>query len=142
MRRRCSFQAARPRPSGRFPTAAPDLSTYAGRIAAAKRYLAAKDFAAADLLLQDVVRPRPRDLPALLLLASAQYGAKAPYAARRTLERAQRAHPKSYLPVYNLAHLLLRMPEESADDARDYYELGRELGGPADPKLEAAFRGR
>ena len=67
-------------------------------------------------------------------------GLKYHLAARRTLERAMRAHPKSYIPYYNLAYLMFKLEDEGPRSARQYYELGRALGGPKDPKLESRLK--
>jgi len=106
-----------------------------GRLHYALGLLRAKDYVAADLMLEKMLQERPTDLNALLLRAAAQVGAGARYAARRTLERAMRAHPKSHLPYYNLASLVLDMGEDAAE-ARQYYELGRAVGGPRNEALE------
>jgi len=95
-----------------------------------------KDYVAADVLLDDMLKEKPNDLNLLLLRAGAQAGMGSFYAARRTLEKAMRAHPKSYLPYYNLANLSLQMGE-SMSVARQYYELGRTVGGPPLAALEA-----
>ena len=96
----------------------------------------ARDYAAADLLLVKILEERPTDLEALLLKAAAQCGTGSVYAARRTLEKANRAHPKSYVPYYNLAYIVLDLGESDAS-ALEYYNLGRSVGGPKDPRLEA-----
>ena len=100
----------------------------------------AKDYAAADLLLADLEKARPNDLNVLILRAAAQNGLKYHLAARRTLEKAMRAHPKHYLPYYNLAYLMFKIEGEGAASARQYYELGRTLGGPQDARLERRFK--
>lgn len=98
----------------------------------------AQDYAAAETILAGLEKERPDDLSVLQLLAAAQAGAGRPRAARRTLERAMRAHPKSYLPCYNLAALLLRLGEPAA--ARRHYEKGRDLGGPRNEVLERRLK--
>ena len=100
----------------------------------------AKDYVAADLLLSDLEKARPNDLNVLILRAAAQNGLKYHLAARRTLEKAMRAHPKHYLPYYNLAYLMFKLEGEGAASARQYYELGRTLGGPQDLRLEGKFK--
>ena len=110
------------------------------KIQTAIRELQAKDYAAADLLLEDLEKERKGDLNVLILRAAAQSGLKYHLAARRTLEKAMRAHPKSYLPYYNLAYLMFKIEDEGAESAKQYYELGRSLGGPRDEKLEGRFR--
>ena len=99
-----------------------------------------KDYAAADLLLADLEKERPNDLNVLILRAAAQNGLKYHLAARRTLEKAMRAHPKHYLPYYNLAYLMFKIDGEGAASAKQYYELGRTLGGPQDLRLERNFK--
>lgn len=99
-----------------------------------------KDYAAADLLLSDIEKERPNELNVLILRAAAQNGLKYHLAARRTLEKAMRAHPKHYLPYYNLAYLMFKIEGEGAQSAKQYYELGRTLGGPRDARLERRFK--
>ena len=111
-----------------------------GRIAQAMADLRAQDYAAADVLLESMLNERPKDLNALLLRAAAQTGTQNYYAAQRTLERAMRAHPRSYLPYYNLANLLV-MQGGDLESAREYYELGRTVGGPVNKALEARLKG-
>ena len=83
---------------------------------------------------------QPDDLQTLLLRAAAQAGLGSNYAARSTLERAMRYHPKSYFPYYNLASLILKMDKNDINSARQYYELGRALGGPVNPDLEKTLK--
>ena len=94
----------------------------------------------ADLLLEELMQEKPTDLNVLLLRAAAQTGMGSNYAARRTLEKAMRAHPKSYLPYYNLANLVLQMGE-GVESARQYYEMGRMVGGPPSAALEKQLKG-
>ena len=110
------------------------------RIQTAIKELQAKDYAAADLLLEDLEKERKGDLNVLILRAAAQNGMEYHLAARRTLEKAMRAHPKSYLPYYNLAYLMFKLEDEGAESAKQYYELGRALGGPKDERLESRFK--
>ncbi len=119
---------------------APLPKDWDGRIAQAMKDLRAQDYAAADVLLESMLKERPKDLNALLLRAAAQAGTRSYYAAQRTLERAMRAHPRSYLPYYNLANLLLQQGGDR-ETAREYYELGRTVGGPANKALEARLKG-
>ena len=110
------------------------------KIQMALKELQAKDYAAADLLLADLEKERKNDLNVLILRAAAQNGLKYHLAARRTLEKAMRAHPKSYLPYYNLAYLMFKIEDAGVESARQYYELGRSLGGPRDAKLESRLK--
>lgn len=110
------------------------------RVQTALDEIQAKDYAAADLLLADLEKERPDDLNVLILRAAAQNGLKYHLAARRTLEKAMRAHPKHYLPYYNLAYLMFKIEDEGKRSAKQYYELGRTLGGPYDERLERMCR--
>ena len=111
-----------------------------GRVQTALDEIQAKDYAAADLLLADLEKEFPNDLNVLILRAAAQNGLKYHLAARRTLEKAMRAHPKHYLPYYNLAYLMFKIEGEGVQSAKQYYELGRTLGGPVDARLERKCR--
>ena len=120
------------------PTALP--KDWNGRIAQAMAELRAQDYAAADVLLESMLKERPKDLNVLLLRAAAQAGTRSYYAAQRTLERAMRTHPRSYLPYYNLANLLIQQ-DGDIEAAREYYELGRTVGGPVNKALEGKLKG-
>jgi len=128
--------AAAPKPAGK-PVEVAGLDD---RLQTALRELQAKDYASADLLLEELEKERKGDLNVLILRAAAQNGMKYHLAARRTLEKAMRAHPKSYLPYYNLAYLMFKLEDEGVESARQYYELGRALGGPKDERLESRFK--
>ena len=127
-----------PKDEEKKPAAIP--TDWDGRFAQAMAYLRAQDYPAADVLLESMLKERPKDLNALLLRAAAQAGTKHYYAAQRTLERAMRAHPRSYLPYYNLANLLIQQGED-LETAKEYYELGRTVGGPVNKALEARLKG-
>ena len=121
-------------------TQTPDVEGFDEKIQTAIKEIQAKDYAAADLMLEELEKERKNDLNVLILRAAAQNGLKYHLAARRTLEKAMRAHPKSYLPYYNLAYLMFKLEDEGSQSARQYYELGRTLGGPRDPKLESRLK--
>ena len=127
-----------PKEEEKKPAALP--TDWEGRFAQAMADLRAQDYPAADVLLESMLKERPKDLNALLLRAAAQAGTKHYYAAQRTLERAMRAHPRSYLPYYNLANLLIQQGED-LETAKEYYELGRTVGGPVNKALEARLKG-
>ena len=132
-----SSPAASPAPAAAKPV---EMSGFDGKMQTALKELQAKDYAAADLLLEELEKERKGDLNVLILRAAAQNGMKYHLAARRTLEKAMRAHPKSYLPYYNLAYLMFKLEDEGAESARQYYELGRSLGGPKDERLESRLK--
>ena len=119
---------------------APLPTDWGARIAQATAYLRAQDYAGADVLLESMLKERPKDMNALLLRAAAQAGTKHYYAAQRTLERAMRAYPRSYLPYYNLANLLIQQGED-LETAKEYYGLGRTVGGLVNKALETRLKG-
>lgn len=127
-------------PKAEAPKLQPPSRGWDDRIAQAMDFLRAKDYAGADVLLESMMKERPKDLNAMLLRAAAQAGTKNVYSAQRTLERAMRAHPKSYLPYYNLANLMMQQ-EDGLETAREYYELGRTVGGPVNNDIEAKLKG-
>jgi len=131
-------KAEPPKPA--VPKSTPTHKDWDGRIAQAMEFLRKNDYAGADVLLESMMNERPKDLNAMLLRAAAQAGTKNYYAAQRTLERAMRTHPKSYLPYYNLANLMIQQGDDLAT-AREYYELGRTVGGPANNGIEAKLKG-
>ncbi|MGN0846534.1 MAG: tetratricopeptide repeat protein [Kiritimatiellia bacterium] len=110
-----------------------------GQIKVALTHIHNEDYAAADQLMEALLKDHPKNLNVLLIRAASQTGAGNKFAARRTLERAMRAHPKSYLPYYNLANLALQLGED-ASVAREYYELGRSVGGPRNEALERKLK--
>ena len=110
-----------------------------GRVRYAMKLIRARDYVAADVLLESLLKERPTDLNAQLLRAAAQTGVGSNYAARRTLEKAMRTNPRSYLPYYNLAQLTLVLGE-GAEVARQYYEMGRTVGGPVNLELEKKIK--
>ena len=117
-----------------------DSSDFKHRLKTALAEVRNRDYVAADLMLEELAQERPNDLNVLLLRAAAQAGMGSNHAARRTLEKAMRAHPRSHLPYYNLANLLLDMGE-SVDTARQYYEMGLSCGGPQWAPLERRLNG-
>ena len=117
-----------------------EVSDFKYRLKTALAEVRNRDYVAADLLLEELMREKPKDLNVLLLRAAAQTGMGSNYAAYRTLEKAMRTHPKSYLPYYNLANLVLQMGE-GLEAARQYYEMGRMVGGPPSAALEKALKG-
>lgn len=112
---------------------------FAERRAATLAHLRKQEYAAADALLVTLEKERPEELGVLLLRAASQMGQDQNHAARRTLEKAMKAHPKSYLPCYNLATVTLRLGEPPLE-ARFYYEKGRALGGPRNKELEEKLK--
>lgn len=130
----------KPAPAPVTEPAPASIAAFDEKIQLAIKELKAKDYAAADLLLEELEKERKGELNVLILRAAAQNGMKYHLAARRTLEKAMRAHPKSYLPYYNLAYLMFKLEDEGVESARQYYELGRALGGPVDERIESRLK--
>ena len=128
------------KPAPAAESAPASIAGFDEKIQLALKELKAKDYAAADLLLEELEKERKGDLNVLILRAAAQNGMRYHLAARRTLEKAMRAHPKSYLPYYNLAYLMFKLEDEGVESARQYYELGRALGGPVDARIESLLK--
>ena len=116
------------------PTLSGNPDTWSQRLKIASDEIRAKDYVAADLLLEQLSKERPNDLNALLLRAHAQSGLGSNYAAKRTLEKAISLHPDSFKPYYSLASVSLRLNDEGA--ARENYSKGRAKGGPVSKSLE------
>ena len=131
---------SKPVPAPAAESASASIAGFDEKIQLALKELKAKDYAAADLLLEELEKERKGDLNVLILRAAAQNGMRYHLAARRTLEKAMRAHPKSYLPYYNLAYLMFKLEDEGVESARQYYELGRALGGPVDARIESLLK--
>lgn len=121
------------------PTTSGNDAAFQARLREAYEHMQKGRFAAADNLLEDLEKERGTDLNVLLLRAASQSGVGSNNAARRTLERAMRAHPKSYKPYYNLAWIVLKLGED-VTVAREYYDLGRAVGGPTDAALERKLK--
>ncbi len=117
----------------------PSDGSIEGEIKAALVHMRNEDYTIADSMMERLLKKHPKNLNVLLVRAAAQTGSGNNFAARRTLERAMRAHPKSYLPCYNLANLELQLGTDVAT-AREYYELGRSLGGPRNEQLEKKLK--
>lgn len=98
-----------------------------------------EDFAAAAAQLDALDAAHADDLNVLLLRAAVEVGNAKEFAARRTLEKAVRLYKDSYLPLYNLAHLALKIDDDK-EAARRHYEKGRKLGGPENAALEALLK--
>ncbi len=97
------------------------------------------DFAGAEKVLGKLDEKQGDDQSVLLLRAAAQVGLGRDFAARRTLEKAVRIYKESYLPLYNLANLELKI-DDDRDMARRHYEKGRKLGGPENAELEKLLK--
>jgi len=109
-----------------------DAATALSRAAAAIR---SSNWPDARRWMEELERIEPNALNTHLLKAMVLVGEGRKVEARAALEKAQRRHPRSYLPPYNLARMALEI-ENDKESAAEYYALGRSLGGPVDPVLE------
>jgi tetratricopeptide (TPR) repeat protein len=109
------------------------------RLREAAKLLRANENAAAEAILSEMDESRPNDLNVMVMRAAALAGTGRLYAARKILEQAAKAHPKSYLPLYNLAYVVLELGE-GRNAARLHYERGRELGGPVNADMERRLK--
>ncbi|MBR4616699.1 MAG: hypothetical protein IKO55_13910, partial [Kiritimatiellae bacterium] len=97
------------------------------------------EYSEAEKMLVKVSEKYPDDLNVLIMRSAATAGTGRLYAARKLLEQAVDAHPRSFLPHYNLAYLALELGE-GRKVARRHYEDGRELGGPVNEDLERRLK--
>lgn len=97
------------------------------------------DYAAADLVIREMLVERPNGAVALNLRAVSEIAQNRLKDAERTLDQAIMSNPRNYFAFYNMARLLLRMDATDKLAAKRYYETGRQVGGPEDPELEGLF---
>lgn len=97
------------------------------------------DYAAAELLIKEMLEAKPDGAMALNLKAAIEMKQGNLEEAERTLDRAISVHPRDPSAYYNLALLSLQK-DGNKSVAKRYYETGRAMGGAADPRLEALFK--
>ena len=102
--------------------------------------IAAGDYAAAELQINEMLIEKPNGAMALNLKASLEAAQGRLKDAERTLDQAIMSNPRSYYAYYNMASLLLKADSANKTVARRYYETGRAVGGPPDPQLEASAK--
>ena len=102
--------------------------------------IAAGDYAAAELQINEMLTEKPNGAMALNLKASLEAAQGRQKDAERTLDQAIMSNPRSYYAYYNMASLLLKADPANKTVARRYYETGRAVGGPPDPQLEASVK--
>ena len=97
------------------------------------------DYAAAELLIKEMLEAKPNGAMALNLKAAVEMKQGNFKEAERTLDRAISANPRNPSAYYNLALLSLQK-DGNKSAAKRYYETGRAMGGAADSQLEALFK--
>ena len=118
---------------------ASSAESWSARLSEIVRKIRAGETVSAEDGLAVLLSERPNDLNALLLRGAVLAKPGRYYAARKALEEAVRAHPKSYLPHYNLAYVALELGD-GRKVAKRHYDAGRELGGPANADIERRLR--
>ena len=98
------------------------------------------DFAAADILIKEMLAAKPNGAMALNLKATMESRQGKFKEAERTLDQAIRSNPRNYFAYYNMAILMLQVNPDNKDVPRRYYETGRSVGGPKDEQLEALIK--
>ena len=98
------------------------------------------DFAAAEIVIGEMLEAKPNNAMALNLKATMEARQGKLKEAERTLDQAINSNPRSHFAYYNMAILMLQVNPDNTSAARRYYETGRTYGGPKDESLEALFK--
>ena len=98
------------------------------------------DFAAAEIVIKEMLAAKPNGVSALNLKATMESRQGKFKEAERTLDQAIRSNPRNYYAYYNMAILMLQVNPDNKDVPRRYYETGRSVGGPKDEQLEALVK--
>ena len=98
------------------------------------------DYAAAELVISEMLAENPNGAMALNLRAAMEVKQGKLDAAEKTLKQAIAAKPRNYSAYYNLAMLLMRKDAGNKAVARRHYETGRAYGGPENAELEALLK--
>ena len=98
------------------------------------------DYAAAELVIGEILAAKPNSAMALNLKAAMEMRQGKLDAAEKTLDQAISTNPKNPSAYYNFALLTLQRDADNKSVAKRYYETGRMMGGAADPQLEALFK--
>jgi tetratricopeptide (TPR) repeat protein len=118
---------------------AKDPNSRKARLMQAGEMIRAGDLDGAKEKLGGLLEERPDDVSALNMLAICQATAGDHQAARNTLDAAIKANPNDYHAYYNMVRLVMQTSGKKSA-AKRYYETGRAVGGPEDPKLEKLFK--
>ena len=102
--------------------------------------IASGDYAAAELIVREMLEAKPNGAMALNLKAALEMKQGKFAEAEKTLDQAVSSNPRDPSAYYNLALLLLQKDAGNKSSAKRYYETGRAMGGAADPQLEALLK--
>lgn len=103
--------------------------------------IAKGDYAAAEILIREMLASNPKSALALNLKATMEVRQAKLKEAESTLDQAIASNPRNYHAYYNMALLILQKNPDGRDAARRYYETGRAMGnGPKNEQLEALLK--
>ena len=102
--------------------------------------IASGDYAAAELIIREMLEAKPNGAMALNLKAALEMKQGKFAEAEKTLDQAVSSNPRDPSAYYNLALLLLQKDAGNKSSAKRYYETGRAMGGAADLQLEALLK--
>lgn len=102
--------------------------------------IASGDYAAAELIIREMLEAKPNGAMALNLKAALEMKQGKFAEAEKTLDQAVSSNPRNPSAYYNLALLTLQKDAGNKSSAKRYYETGRAMGGAADPQLEALLK--
>ena len=104
--------------------------------------LNAKNYAAAEAIINNLLKENPKDVTALNLKAALFAATKDYQKAKLTLRDLIQVDPGDYAGYYNLAKLIVQFEGVAGKpEARRYYESARKhCGGPKDEKLEEMLK--
>ena len=98
------------------------------------------DFAAAEIVIGEMLEAKPNNAMALNLKATMEARQGKLKEAEQTLDQAIMSNPRSHFAYYNMAIVMLQANPDNKQAARRYYETGRTFGGPKDESLEALLK--
>lgn len=98
------------------------------------------DYAAAELVISEMLAAKPNSAMALNLKAAMEMKQERIDEAEKTLDHAVSTNPREPSAYYNMAILSLQKDEGNKSIAKRYYETYRTMGGAADSQLEALLK--
>ena len=110
------------------------------RRAQAMADIASGEYAAAELVVAEMLAEKPDGAAALNLKAALETARGDYRAAESALDRAISVHPRSHFAYYNMARMILQSRPSDKSVARRYYDTGRSVGGPRDARLEEKLK--
>lgn len=98
------------------------------------------DYAAAELVISEMLAAKPDSAMALNLKAAVEMKQGRLDEAEKTLDHAVSVNPRDPSAYCNMAILVLQKDEGNKSNAKRYYETYRAMGGAADTQLEALLK--